>query len=80
MTSIAADGTSAGALAPPTPELTITADGAFWSPFAPTVRRGVLDTDLLLSRTPRPLQRPVDAMLTVLGGRPEGADSTLNIR
>ena len=62
------------------PELTVTADGAFWSPFAPTVTRGVLDTDLLLSRTVQPLQRPVDAMLTVLGARPEGADSTLNIR
>lgn len=62
------------------PELTITADGAFWSPFAPTVRKGVLDTDLLLTRTVRPLQRPLDAMLTVVGGRPEGADSTLNIR
>jgi hypothetical protein len=62
------------------PELTITADGAFWSPFAPTVRNGVLDTDLLLTRTVRPLQRPLDAMLTVVGARPEGADSTLNIR
>jgi hypothetical protein len=62
------------------PELTVTADGAFWSPFAPTVRKGVLDTDLLLTRTVRPLQRPLDAMLTVVGGRPEGADSTLNIR
>ena len=62
------------------PELTVTADGAFWSPFAPTVTRGILDTDLLLTRTVQPLQRPVDAMLTVLGARPEGADSTLNIR
>ena len=62
------------------PELTITADGAFWSPFAPTVRRGALDTDLLLTRTVRPLQRPLDAMLTVVGARPQGADSTLNIR
>ena len=62
------------------PELTITADGAFWSPFAPTVRNGVLDTDLLLSRTVRPLRRPLDAMLTVVGARPEGADSTLNIQ
>ncbi len=61
-------------------ELTITADGAFWSPFAPTVAAGVLDTDLLLSRTVRPLQRAVDAMLTALGAVPEGADSTLNIR
>lgn len=62
------------------PELTITADGAFWSPFAPTVRQGVLDTDLLLTRTVRPLQRPLDAMRAVAGARPEGADSTLNIR
>jgi MoaA/NifB/PqqE/SkfB family radical SAM enzyme len=62
------------------PELTITADGAFWSPFAPTVRKGVLDTDMLLTRTVRPLQRALDAMLTVVGARPEGADSTLNIR
>lgn len=62
------------------PELTITVDGAFWSPFAPTVRKGVLDTDLLLTRTVRPLRRPLDAMLTVAGARPEGADSTLNIR
>jgi len=62
------------------PELTVTADGAFWSPFAPTVTRGVLDTDLLLTRTVAPLQRPVDAMLAVVGARPEGADSTLNIR
>lgn len=52
------------------PELTITADGAFWSPFAPTVRKGVLDTDLLLTRTVRPLQRPLDAMLTVVGPGP----------
>lgn len=62
------------------PELTVTADGAFWSPFAPTVTRGLLDTDLLLTRTVSPLQRPLDAMLAVVGARPEGADSTLNIR
>lgn len=61
-------------------ELTITADGAFWSPFAPTVRKGLLDTDLLLTRTVRPLQRPLDAMRAVAGARPAGADSTLNIR
>ena len=62
------------------PELTITADGAFWSPFAPTVRGGVLDTDLLLTRTVRPLSRPLDAMLIVAGARPDGADTALNIR
>ncbi|MGH2968185.1 MAG: radical SAM protein, partial [Solirubrobacteraceae bacterium] len=33
------------------PELTVTADGAFASPFGPTVRGGRLDTDLLVTRT-----------------------------
>ena len=36
-------------------ELTVTADGAYWSPFGPTVRAGRLDTDLLVTRTTRPL-------------------------
>lgn len=62
------------------PELTVTADGAFWSPFGPTVTGGVLDTDLLLTRTVRPLRRPAEAMLAVLGALPRGADSTLSIR
>jgi MoaA/NifB/PqqE/SkfB family radical SAM enzyme len=62
------------------PELTITADGAFWNPFAPTVRGGRLDTDLLLSRTVRPLSTPASTMLRVVEGRPPGADSTLGIR
>jgi MoaA/NifB/PqqE/SkfB family radical SAM enzyme len=48
-------------------ELTITADGAFWSPFGPTVRGGRLDTDLLLTRTIRPLSVPATAMLRVAG-------------
>ena len=49
------------------PELTITADGAFWSPFGPTVHGGRLDTDLLLTRATRPLSIPTDAMLQVAG-------------
>ena len=36
-------------------EATITTDGLFWSPFAPTIRGGRLDTDLLVSRQTRPL-------------------------
>ena len=48
-------------------ELTITADGAFWSPFGPTVRGGRLDTDLLLTRTTHPLSVPATAMLKVAG-------------
>ena len=50
------------------PELTITADGAFWSPFAPTVTGGRLDTDLLLTRTIRPLEIPARSMALVAGG------------
>jgi MoaA/NifB/PqqE/SkfB family radical SAM enzyme len=49
------------------PELTLTADGSFWSPFGPTVRGGRLDTDLLLTRTTRPLSIPIAAMLQVAG-------------
>jgi MoaA/NifB/PqqE/SkfB family radical SAM enzyme len=61
-------------------ELTITADGAFWSPFGPTVREGRLDTDLLLTRTTRPLAIPAAAMLRVVEGRPPGEDASLGIR
>jgi hypothetical protein len=48
-------------------ELTITADGAFWSPFGPTVHGGRLDTDLLITRTTRPLSVPAAAMLRIAG-------------
>jgi len=48
-------------------ELTITADGAFWSPFGPTVHGGRLDTDLLITRTTRPLTIPAAAMLRIAG-------------
>jgi MoaA/NifB/PqqE/SkfB family radical SAM enzyme len=48
-------------------ELTISADGAFWSPFGPTVHGGRLDTDLLLTRVTRPLTRPAAALLEVAG-------------
>jgi len=61
-------------------ELTITADGAFYSPFGPTVHNGQLDTDLLLTRTTRPLATPARAQLGLIEDRLEGEDSTLNIR
>ena len=51
-------------------ELTITAEGAFWSPFGPTVHGGRLDTDLLLTRTTRPLSVPAAALLRVAGAAP----------
>lgn len=61
-------------------ELTITADGAYWGSFGPTVRAGRLDTDLLLTRTVLPLSVPANALLAALGGMPDGHDATLGIR
>ncbi len=61
-------------------ELTITADGAFWGSFGPTVRNGRLDTDLLLTRTILPLEVPAKALLGALQGMPAGNDAALGIR
>lgn len=61
-------------------ELTITADGAFWGSFGPTVRDGRLDLDLLVSRTVLPLSVPANALLAALGAVPEGNDTKLGIR
>lgn len=61
-------------------ELTITADGAFWGSFGPTVSSGRLDTDLLLSRTILPLNIPANALLGALQGMPAGNDAALGIR
>jgi len=62
------------------PELTLTADGAFWSPFGPTVHAGRLDTDLLVTRQRLPLDGPARALLAAADANPEGHDATLNIR
>jgi MoaA/NifB/PqqE/SkfB family radical SAM enzyme len=62
------------------PELTLAADGAFWSPFAPTVHAGRLDTDLLVTRQRRPLDGPTRALLALADANPAGTDTTLNIR
>ncbi|MFN2506097.1 MAG: radical SAM protein [Acidimicrobiales bacterium] len=62
------------------PELTVTADGAFWSPFGPTVRDGRPDTDLLVTRTTDPLSVPAAAMARLAAGRPPGDDARLGIR
>ncbi len=62
------------------PELCITAEGAFWSAFGPTVRNGRMDTDLLITRVTEPLSRPAEAMLKIAGASPRGADATLGIR
>ncbi len=61
-------------------ELTITADGAFWGSFGPTVRAGRLDTDLLLTRTVLPLEVPARALLDAVRGAPPGGDADLGIR
>lgn len=61
-------------------ELTITADGAFWGSFGPTVRAGRLDTDLLLTRTVLPLATPAEVLVGLLRGMPAGSDARLGIR
>jgi uncharacterized Fe-S cluster-containing radical SAM superfamily protein len=50
------------------PELTITDDGAFWSPFGPTVVGGRVDTDLLVTRAVSPLSRPASALAGLMAG------------
>lgn len=51
-------------------ELTLTAEGAFWSPAAPTVTNDRLDIDYLLTRTIRPLAIPADAMARYANAKP----------
>lgn len=60
--------------------LTITADGAFASPFGPTVRGGRMDTDLLVTRTIAPLRRPAEVLAGIVEGIPAGTDARLGIR
>jgi len=62
------------------PELTVTADGAFYSPAGPTVTAGALDTDLLLTRVTSPLARPAEALARVVAGRPAGDDASIGVR
>jgi len=62
------------------PELTVTADGAFWSPFGATARGDALDTELLLTRQIEPLVRPLEALLGQVRGLPPGTDADLGIR
>jgi MoaA/NifB/PqqE/SkfB family radical SAM enzyme len=62
------------------PELTLTADGAFLHPFAPTVRRGVTDVDLLVSRQVAPLAAPTRTFLRIVADQPLGDDVVRNLR
>lgn len=50
-------------------ELTITAEGAFWSPAGPTVADGRLELTYLLTRTIEPLAIPLGAMTRYANGR-----------
>jgi MoaA/NifB/PqqE/SkfB family radical SAM enzyme len=61
-------------------ELCITADGAFWSAFGPTVVDGRLDTDLLVTRQTAPLSLPAETMVRIARGAPRGSDARLGIR
>ncbi len=61
-------------------ELTITAEGAFWSAFGPSVRGGRTDTDLLLCRTTQPLNLAASTLLSLHGSMPRGHDAQLGIR
>ncbi len=62
------------------PELTLTADGAFLHPFAPTVRHGRTDLDLLVSRQIAPLGGAVRRFLSVVSEQPVGDDVVRSIR
>jgi MoaA/NifB/PqqE/SkfB family radical SAM enzyme len=62
------------------PELTVTRDGAFYSPFAPTVLGGRLDTDLLVTRATSPLSTAADALVRIVDRAPPGNDARIGIR
>ena len=56
------------------PEPTLTVDGAFWSPFAPTYQNGKLQKDLLISNTIQPLTTPIDMLLSFIAEIPYQAN------
>jgi MoaA/NifB/PqqE/SkfB family radical SAM enzyme len=62
------------------PELTLSADGAFMHPFAPTVRHGVTDLDLLVTRQVAPVAVPARKLLRIVAEQPLGDDVVRNIR
>jgi MoaA/NifB/PqqE/SkfB family radical SAM enzyme len=62
------------------PELTLTAEGAFLHPFAPTVRGGITDLDLRVADAPLPFDAALDAFLAAVESRPGGDDVVRNVR
>ena len=61
------------------PELTLTAEGAFLDPFAPSVRRGRTDLDRRVSRETTPTIAAVEAFLGAVADHP-GGDAERSIR
>lgn len=62
------------------PELTLTADGSFLHPFAPTVHDGVIDTDLRISDRVGPLHEALAAFLSHEQTQLRGSDVVRNVR
>ena len=63
------------------PELTLTSDGAFWSPFAPTtVAGGDIDASLRVSEVIEPLGVAAGAFAARVARRATGADALLGVR
>ena len=62
------------------PELTVTSDGAFLHPFAPTIRGGRTDLDLLVSRQTDPLSAALERFLAIVSEQPAGDDVKRSIR
>jgi MoaA/NifB/PqqE/SkfB family radical SAM enzyme len=62
------------------PELTLTSEGAFLHPFAPTVRRGQTDLDLRVLDAPVPVDAALEAFLGAVAELPAGDDVVRNVR
>ena len=63
------------------PELTITSDGAYWSPFGSTASPGrPLDTEMLLTRQIEPLGKPLGVLVSHLSATPPAEDALIGIR
>ena len=62
------------------PEMTLTAEGVFLHPFAPTVQGGVTDVDLRVGGEPFRLSGALGAFLDHPGTQARGADVVRNVR
>jgi MoaA/NifB/PqqE/SkfB family radical SAM enzyme len=62
------------------PELTLSTEGAFLHPFAPTVRDGVTDIDLRVAPREADLAEALEAFLAAVTALPSGDDVVRNVR